>query len=162
MGKQAAAIGARIRKQVADAAKMLALQIDRELRRLTPIDTGHARRNWIPSVGSPSSTVASDNAAHDQGVIEVLSYKLSDGTLWVANNVGYVIYLNYGTSAQRAAGWIELAIDIAMQKVQAKLEKAGRGGELDVGRMRAEWQSLAGGDAAENLASAYSPFGGDE
>jgi hypothetical protein len=60
MGRQAAAIGRELRHGIEQAAKMLVLQIARELRLNpsrggTPVDTGHARANWIPSVASPSS-----------------------------------------------------------------------------------------------------------
>lgn len=160
MGKQAAAIGARIRKHIESAALMLVLEIDKELRRATPVDTGHARRNWIPSVGAMNTAEAKDDSAHASGVAEVLAYKLSQGVLWVSNAVDYVRFLNYGSSEQRPAGWIERAVDIAMQKVQAKLAKAGRM-DFDIGGLRAEYQSAVGGEGAENLASAYSPFGDD-
>lgn len=161
MGKQAAAIGARIRKHITSAAIMLALEIDKELRRNTPVDTGHAKRNWVPSVGEPNRVEVKDDSAHAQGVAEVLAYKLGDGPLWVATMVGYVRFLNYGSSSQRAAGWIERAIDVAFVKVKAKLARAGKT-DFDIDSLHAEYRSEVGGEGAANLASAYSPFGGDD
>jgi bacteriophage HK97-gp10 putative tail-component len=159
VGKQAARIGAELRARIAMAMKMLALEIDRELRRNTPVDTGHARRNWIPSVGSMNTTEANDDGAHQAGVLEVLSYKLTDGALWVANVVDYVHYLNYGTSDQQPAGFIERSVDIAFQKAQAKI--SAKGWDVDLSGMRTEYQGFVGGEGAENLAGAYSPFGDD-
>lgn len=161
MGKQAAAIGARLRKQLTSVTIMLALEVDKELRRNTPIDTGHARRNWVPSVGEPNRVEVKDDSAHAQGVAEVLAYKLGDGPLWVANMVGYVIHLNYGTSDQKPAGWIERSVDVAFQKVKAKLARAGKT-DFDIDSLHAEYRSAVGGEGASNLASAYSPFGDDD
>ncbi len=149
MASQASRIGDSLRKHVATAAKSLALEIDRQLRLATPVDTGHARRNWIPSVGEPNATIAGDEGAHSQGISAVLSYELGKGALWVANVVPYIRRLNYGHSQQAPAGFVERAIDIALQTVKAT-------------DMHAQFRSEMGGDAAGNLASAFSPFGGSD
>lgn len=159
MGAQAAKIGAQLRQAVADAVKMLALEIDAELRRNTPIDTGHARRNWVPSVGSPNSSEADNDALHSQGVAQILAYTLEQGAAWVNNAVPYLLTLNYGHSSQRPAGWIERSIDAAMGKVQAKLAKAKS--PVDISRLRDQYRSEVNEEAAGNIASAYSPFGDD-
>lgn len=152
----AAQVGANLRKAVTQAFRMLALEIDSELRRRTPVDTGHARRNWIPSVGQPNTEEAASDAEHAAGVAEVIGYELAAGPLWVANVVGYIRALNYGHSTQQPAGWVELAVDVAMQKVQTKLR-----GRVDITALRSEFHSSTGGEAAQNLAAAYSPFGDD-
>jgi hypothetical protein len=136
VGARAAAIGARIRRHITQAAIALALEILKELKRNTPVDTGHARRNWIGSVGSPNTTEVT--AETDSGIAEILAFKLGDGALWIATVVDYVLYLNYGSSDQRPAGWIERAIDVAFLRTQAKLAKAGRT-DFDVGALRDEW-----------------------
>lgn len=163
MGKQAAAIGARLHREIENAAKALILEIARELKRQpsqggTPVDTGHARANWIPSVGQPNTTESdgSGNAAYQSGVVAVASYKLGQGALWVANVVPYVTRLNYGYSAQAPALFVEMAIDRALTTIQARY--AGR---VDVSNMASEIRSGLGAPGAENLASAYSPFGED-
>lgn len=155
MGKQAAAIGDRLRKEVAGVCKMLALEIDKELRRATPVDTGHARRNWVPSVGQPFTSEVSDDSAHASGVSQVIAYQLAQGALWVANSVPYIRALNYGHSTQAPAGFVERAVDIAIQKVQSKVKSTA----VDLTAFRASFASAVGGAGAENLASAYSPFG---
>lgn len=164
MGKQAAAIGRQLLKTIGSAAKMLTLEIDRNCRHATPVDTGHARANWVPSVGQPFTGEAVrtnvggniGSSAHAAGVAEVLAYVLDQGPLWVANPVDYVVFLNYGSSEQRAAGWIELAVDEALQTVQTKFD-----GKIDIAGFRSAFQSSVGARGAENLASAYSPFGDD-
>lgn len=157
MPSQAERIGLAMRRELARQVRALLLDIDRELRRLTPIDTGHARRNWVPSVSAPHSGEVQDMAAHDQGVAQVLSYVLEQGPLWLANSVGYVQTLNYGHSKQRAAGWIELGIDLGLQKAQARASN-----RIDVSAIRAGIHDTRGGEGAENLAGAYNPLGGDE
>lgn len=133
MGKQAAAIGDNLRREVGNVMKALALEIDKELRKATPVDTGHARRNWVPSVGQPHESEESSDAAHAAGVVAVLGYVLGD-PLWVANNVPYINALNYGHSKQRPAGFVERAVDIAFQRVQQRYV-----GPVDISAMRESW-----------------------
>lgn len=162
MGAQAAAIGERIRKQITDACKMLTLEIVKELKQQppagTPVDTGHARRNWIPSVGAPNTVQATSAAPAHAGTQAVLAYQLSQGTLWVANVVPYIRRLNYGHSEQSPTGFVEAAVDRALTTTRQRLAKRGSSVTLD--DFQAEFRSELGGDIAENLADAYSPFGG--
>lgn len=157
MGAQSARIGAELRTAVTQVVRMLALEIDAELRKATPIDTGHARRNWIASVGSPNTQEAKDDSARAQGIQAILSYELASGSLWVSNSVRYIRALNYGHSQQAPAGFVERAVDLAMQRVQQKVSSKG----IDISSLRSEFQSAVGGEMAGNVASAYSPFGGD-
>lgn len=161
MGAQSARIGDALRKRVTDVLKMLALEIDRQLRRNTPVDTGHAKRNWVPSVTEPNRVEVNDESAHAAGISQVLSYTLDHGPLWVANCVPYIRALNYGHSKQRPAGFVELAIDTAFVVVRERLAAKGRSTE-QLDQLHRAFQSSVGGDVADNLASAYSPFGDDE
>lgn len=160
MGRQADAIGAALRKQIEQACKMLVLEIDRELRRTTPVDTGHARRNWIPSVSTPANVQDDSGAAHAQGVAQVMAFTLAQGTLWVSNVVPYIQRLNYGHSQQAPAGFVETAVDAALTTTRGKL--AARGSSVDLGGFQADYRGALGGQAAGNLAGAYNPLGGDE
>lgn len=156
MGAQAARIGEQLRKEIAHVCKMLVLEIDRELRRTTPVDTGHARRNWIPSVGARNAVETQDNALRSAGLQQVLAYSLSSGTLWVANVVPYVEYLNYGSSQQAPAGFVEAALDRAITTVRTKLSV--KGSFIDLAPLQAELRDQLGGQTAGNVAEAYSPF----
>lgn len=120
MASQASRIGDALRKRARDVTRMLALEIDKELRRGTPVDTGHARRNWIPSVGEPNTTEAADESARAQGLAALMAYELDKGAVWVANVVSYIRQLNYGHSTQSPAGFVERAIALALQAVSAK------------------------------------------
>jgi hypothetical protein len=119
---QVAAIAARLRAEAAEAAKTLVLEIDANLRAATPVDTGHARANWVPSVGEAFAAEAAGSAAHDAGVAQVLSFKLGDGDLYETNNVPYIGRLIGGSSSQAPAGWDLAAVDQAQQTVQARYD----------------------------------------
>lgn len=142
-------VEAKLRAIIERACKMLAIQIDKELRRLTPIDTHHAQVNWVPSVGSPHAVEVETSAAHDAGIAAVLAYKIGQGTLYIQNNTPYIRLLNEGWSDQAPAMFVEIAIIRAMNTVKRKTG-------IDLGVAAVE--SIAGAVPAGNLAEAYSPF----
>lgn len=150
-------IAENLRREVANAARAMVLEIDKQLRKATPVDTGHARRNWVPSVTSPHTGEADSDADHAQGIAEVMRYTLDQGALWVSNTVPYINRLNYGHSQQAPSGFVERAVDVAVQAVRQRYE--GRG--IDVSDMANRVRSQLGAAGAENLASAYNPMGGD-
>lgn len=157
MPSQADAVRAALEQQVANACKALILEIDANLRQATPVDTGHARASWVPSIGNPSAAEpqAASSAEHDTGVGMVLRYRLEDGELWISNNAPYIAQLNLGSSTKAPAGFFEVAIDQAQQTIQARYD----GLRIDITTQGVgTFSDFAGGRAAENLAEAYSPF----
>lgn len=164
MGAQADALGVQLRRQVAKAAVALVLEIDAELRKSpdaggTPVDTGHARANWVPSVGAPATGEVNGDGAHEAGIAALLGYQLEQGALWLANAAPYIEQLNLGHSHQAPPGFIEAAIERAQVIVQGRYDSL----RIEINtRGAGTFVDLAGGNAAGNLASAYSPFGGDD
>lgn len=157
---QSKAIGDDLRKALATVVKATALEIDANLRMApdeggTPVDTGHARANWIPSVGQPSEldVEGSTDAAHDAGVARVASYRLENGSVFVSNAAPYIERLNNGSSKQAPAMFVETAIDRALVTMEQKF--GARAIPVD------DFRSAVGGAGAENMASAYSPFAED-
>lgn len=120
MGKQSDKIGEQLKAQIATAAKALILQIDANLRRSTPVDTGHARANWVPSVGSAHSGEVTGDGAHAAGTAGVLGFRLGDGALFEANSVPYIQRLNDGHSTQAPALFVEAAVDQALAKIRQR------------------------------------------
>lgn len=103
------------------------------LKETTPFDTGHARANWIPSIGSPISRIdgliketkkkgrfTTAGKMQDAGLAEMLTYRLADGDAYVSNPVPYVRFLNYGTSDQAPANFFEAAVQKAISIVEAR------------------------------------------
>lgn len=122
MGTQAARIAAQLRAHIAQVFKSFVIELDIELRASTPVDTGNARDGWIPSVGSPRLIDVGDEVAHAVGIAEVLSFKLGDGDLWIANGVNYVPVLNLGTSSQAPPEFIEQAIERAIATIRQRYD----------------------------------------
>ena len=99
----------------------------------TPVDTGWARANWVPSVAQPYKTedvinpkervgaggttdsVKAEVLAREQvqqtGVAVVAAtYSTKKGPAYITNNVPYIIRLNEGSSSQAPAGFVQAAV----------------------------------------------------
>lgn len=98
------------------------LDITANLIATTPVDVGWARANWVPAIGAPVSapvaTPETVNAgAQQSGMAQVAgSYKLAKGTVFISNNVPYIMRLNEGWSKQAPAGFVQNAIDKAIRQ----------------------------------------------
>jgi hypothetical protein len=108
-----------------EAAAALALGIHGRLVEDTPVDTGWARSNWLPSVGTPKREVvgkpSSLNAgAADSGRSEVVDWKIADGPIYITNNVPYIQRLNTGSSKQAPAGFVESAVQTEVNKANRR------------------------------------------
>ena len=102
----------------------LVLDVHANLIETTPVDTGWARANWVPStrrpaigpVGQPGSAgVGAANSATRAGVASVVGYRLGQGNVFITNAVPYIEALNAGHSRQRAAGFVQRAIRRGVQ-----------------------------------------------
>lgn len=111
------ALGRSVRKQVEGLIKKGAAAAYRELVKRTPVDSGRARCNWIPTVKEPSNrsnigpgpflpggAAKPDIAA---AIAEINKFKLEDGTLYLTNNVQYIQELEDGSSKQAPHGFAE-------------------------------------------------------
>lgn len=102
----------------------LMLAITDILIRNTPVDTGWARSNWVPSIGRAFDGVANDpsrvsTAEQESGSLEVAGYlDFAWGDLFITNNVPYILPLNEGHSAQAPAGFVQAAIEQGIASVQ--------------------------------------------
>jgi hypothetical protein len=82
----------------------------------TPVDTGWASSNWVPTVGKePSAPVGSKQAVNtgpsDAGIQVLKGYRWSpNDVLYVTNLVPYITDLDKGTSRQQRAGFVQRAI----------------------------------------------------
>ena len=88
----------------------------------TPVDTGWARANWVPAIGTPvihdltdiPSTVPNATSAagtQQQALAAVVAgYRLARGKVFVSNNVPYITKLNDGSSQKAPVGFVQRAI----------------------------------------------------
>lgn len=109
-----------INKATESICKGIVLDFTRFVIEDTPLDTGWARANWIPSVGSPVESPAGfpgevQTSFQQGGIAEIEGYRLSDGPIYVSNNAPYIESLNAGSSSQAPAGFVETDIDRAIQ-----------------------------------------------
>ena len=105
--------------------KVLAVNITANLVERTPVDTGWAKSNWIPSVGESVSepqgskeNVGQAAAAQAGGQARVLGYKLSKRNVFISNNVPYISLLNDGHSKQAPAGFVQVEIEQGIRELR--------------------------------------------
>ena len=104
------------------------LDVTANLIETTPVDTGWARANWVPSIGKSHQSilggkpdritraplVASGEAQQATGIASITSYQINQGKVFISNNVGYIEDLNMGTSKQAPEAFVQGAIDKAV------------------------------------------------
>ena len=112
-------------KGVEKLLRTAALVADREVVRRTPVDTGHARSNWIVTTGEPANYGSVDidtggKAALEQGAAAIKDYTIDDGPIFNTNNVVYIMPLEHGHSRRQApAGMATQSIAAAAAAVRA-------------------------------------------
>ncbi|HDH03423.1 MAG TPA: hypothetical protein ENH15_04175, partial [Actinobacteria bacterium] len=77
----------------------LSLDVVANLVQTNPVDTGWSRSNWIPSIGTVAtkpfgSKIDVSGTAQQAGSAKLLSYTRDKGTVFIANNVPYIVRLN--------------------------------------------------------------------
>lgn len=120
----------------------LALNVNANLRSNpplgTPIDTGWASANWVPSVGAEykdssidqvkdptPAQVAARAQVTEQGINEVLAWRNTDGPIFSTNNVPYIGALNRGHSGQSPSGFVQAAIEKAVRETYSRAASQG-------------------------------------
>lgn len=130
----------------------LALNVNANLRSNpplgTPVDTGWASANWVPSVGEPyndpsevkdptPAQVAARAELAAAGVNELLSWRNGEGPLFSSNNVPYIGALNRGHSAQSPPGFVQAAMEKAIRQTYSRAgSKAARDNRAAAFRVR--------------------------
>lgn len=93
----------------------------------TPVDTGWARANWIPSIGAPRTEPAGTRKQAEAGILPgeqqsglaaMLSYTAARGPAHITNNVPYILALDAGHSRQAASGFVGRAIARAVTELR--------------------------------------------
>ena len=96
----------------------------------TPVDTGRARANWVVSFRVPSRAqpvkpnkegkiTNPEGRALAQGRSTIERWRPGSGTIWISNNVPYIVELDNGSSRQAPNGMSAAAIQAAGQVVRA-------------------------------------------
>lgn len=82
------------------------IDLFRSIVELTPIDTGRARANWALAL-TPDSSMD----YHDYTDVAEWEYKMEDGTtVWIYNNLVYIVPLEEGHSEQAPTGMVAISL----------------------------------------------------
>lgn len=112
--------------------RRLTLEATANLIEDTPVDTGWARANWVPRIGTPFESVSGTReqaeagnvvtSDREAGIAQIAAqYQIRDGAVYITNNVPYIIYLNEGRSNQAPSGYVQNAISRAIRRVIASV-----------------------------------------
>ena len=107
----------------------LSVNITAELIEDTPVRTGWARANWVPTIGRPfnvnvgrgpgedenSTQVNRANARQTRGQTELLGYRIEQGRIFISNNVPYIQALNAGSSDKAPAMFVQAGIQAGVR-----------------------------------------------
>jgi hypothetical protein len=86
-----------------------AIGIDADIVDQTPVKTGRARSNWLPSINTPRNDTV-EIGQKPEMVSVAAGYKLDD-TIFIANNLPYIERLNNGWSGQQPTpSWVEATV----------------------------------------------------
>lgn len=108
----------------------IALNVVANLQEDTPVDTGWARANWIPQIGSPFEGTAGTREAAESGNVDQATQQFGIATvatgyklgppIYITNNVPYIETLNEGSSSQAPAAFVQAAILRAVRDTVAR------------------------------------------
>ena len=103
----------------------------------TPVDTGRARSNWLPSLGGSRQGAippyaplpqgrdpqkfgeqANAQAAINAARLTVGQRTKPDQDIYLTNNLHYINDLNNGNSVQAPAGFVQMAVEAAAAAVR--------------------------------------------
>lgn len=86
----------------------------------TPVDTGWARANWVPQIGSPRTETVGTREQAEAGNVSQSNQQIGLATIaasyrfgpriYISNNVPYIVRLNEGSSKQAPRGFVQNAI----------------------------------------------------
>lgn len=108
----AARIAEALRVKVASVRRTVAFEVYRLAALNTPVDTGRGRWGWYISVGSPSDFQPDPGEygfpdVMDHGGSDIPETISVDDTIYITNNVGYLVFVNNGTRHIRPRRFVE-------------------------------------------------------
>lgn len=126
-GNQAKVIELGLEQFVERLARAIGKTLLRNLAYVTPKDTGFAASNWVAQIGSPFSGIAGSRLQAELGQLDRITqsgswqaldgYKLSQGPIFITNNVSYITDLNRGSSRQAPPNFVQLEMLTSIAQV---------------------------------------------
>lgn len=106
-----------VQNNVVKLQKAVAEEVVQYVSQATPVDTGQAARNWQTTINKPASSWDQGGGSAVEAIAQAkaaLAALAPGQTVYISNNVPYIVELNQGSSAQAPAGFVELAALSAM------------------------------------------------
>lgn len=104
--------------EIEQVVRKTAIDLTTSIIKSTPVDTGRARANWFVSFES-----AIDNTTEDTNSAKALSNATNTirkgnlgGTIFIQNNLDYIVKLEYGASKQAAQGMVRINVERFAQR----------------------------------------------
>ena len=122
-------ISEQVELNTAEEVRELALRVDSKVVLETPVDEGRARANWITSLNRASNETVEPTGGQDaeppgggpnaqksidQGLAVAAQYQFGQ-SIFISNNLPYIVKLNEGSSTQAPAGFVEAAVQDGVQ-----------------------------------------------
>lgn len=121
LDEQYRAISDQVEQVAGKAVAVATLEVLGELKHRTPVDTGHARSNWIPAAGAPYRAVEPGSAGAAQAVGEVAIATGRVAKTFISNNVPYIQRLDQGHSQQAPTGFVRQSVFTGLARARAKI-----------------------------------------
>ena len=93
------------------------IDLYRRIAERTPVDTGRAKANWAistvqaePDRNDPDGYSFNEINSIIASEVSGFSFELSDGVVWINNNLEYIESLENGTSKQAPAGMVMVSL----------------------------------------------------
>lgn len=112
---------------------MVFMDLAKQVYQGTPVDTGRARNNWIPSVGAPSRKVVQGGTgglmtgegmtAEEEGRVKAVLKSLHalplGRVVYLSNSLPYIVRLEHGYSKKAPQGMVRMALATVRTKLGA-------------------------------------------
>lgn len=117
----------RFDQKVDRLVRAVALDVTKAIVLRTPVDTGRARGNWQVTLGTPSSETGTKldpaGAMAQAKALTALAGYTPGASVFIVNNLPYIVRLEYGSSAQAPGGMVR----ITAREWRAKVARVAQG-----------------------------------
>lgn len=120
---------AQTKKQDIDKVrKVIAFETYKSIVEKTPVDTGRARGNWQIGIGKDITEEIErycPNAENAETEPVKLNYVNGDESIYISNNLPYIVALEYGHSNQAPQGMVGVTMAGINNKIEKYIRKVG-------------------------------------
>ena len=102
---------------VGKVIRKASIDLYRDIVEQTPVDTGRAKANWAlstveanPDIRDKDGYSANELAVIISGEISDFKFDITDGVVWITNNLEYIEQLEDGTSEQAPYGMVSVSL----------------------------------------------------